>query len=143
MSMMHAFKEELGALPRDTTTLRKFGLTVGGVFLAIAAFLFWREVSWAPILLWIGLPLVLLGAVIPRVLGPIYTGWMGLAIVLGAIVTRILLTIFFFLVITPVALFFKLIGRDALHRKLDPQAATYWIDKDYPIADRSRFEKFF
>ena len=138
-----SFRAEFALIPTDTPALRKFGLAVGGVFLAIAAFLYWRDVSWFDVLAWIGGPLVVLGAIAPKVLKPVYLGWMAMAIVLGSIVTRILLTIFFFVVITPVALFFKIIGRDALHRKLDRSASTYWIDKEYLIADRTRYEKFF
>jgi multisubunit Na+/H+ antiporter MnhG subunit len=68
---------------------------------------------------------------------------MAMAIVLGRFMTRLLLTVFFFLVITPVGLIFRLMGRDALHRKLDRQAATYWIPKEYPIQDRTRYENYF
>lgn len=138
-----SFRQEFESLATDKRALRNFGLVVGGVFMAIAAFLYSREVSWALIPGYIGAPLFLLGAIFPPVLKPIYLGWMAMAIVLGSIVTRILLTIFFFLVITPVALFFKLIGRDVLNRKHDKSAETYWIEKEYPIADRTRFEKFF
>ena len=138
-----SFKAEFALLPTDTPALRKFGLAVGGVFLAIAAFLWWRDVSWYMVLVYIGAPLVVLGAILPRVLRPVYLGWMAMAIVLGAFMTRVLLTIFFFVVITPVALFFKIIGRDALTRKLDRSAPTYWVDKEYLIADRTRYEKFF
>ena len=138
-----SFRQEISKLPTDVVTLRKFGLMVGGVFAALGAFLLWRDFSWPIVLVWIGVPLMVLGAVVPKLLRPIYIGWMSMALVLGAIVTRILLTIFFFVVITPVGLFFKLIGRDALHRKFDQDAATYWIDKEYPITDRSRYENFF
>lgn len=138
-----SIRKELEALPTEPHDLRKFALVVGGVFLAIGAFALWREAPWAPIPLWIGAPLVAVGVVYPRVLRPVYLGWMGLAFVLGTIVTGILLTLFFFLVITPVALFFKLIGRDALHREIDREAESYWIAKEYAIPDRSRFEKFF
>lgn len=138
-----SFREEFESLPTDIPALRKFGLVVGGVFLAIAGFLVWRDVSWGVYLGYLGAPLALLGLVVPAILKPVYLAWMAMAIVLGSIVTRILLTIFFFLVITPVALFFKLIGRDALTRKVDRDAKTYWIEKEYLITDRSRFEKFF
>lgn len=138
-----SIRAEFATLPSDPTAWRKFGLLVGAVFLAIGAFVFWREASWWIVPVALGAPLVLLGAVFPRALRPVYLGWMFMAVVLGFFVTRIILTIFFFLVITPVALFFKLIGRDALHRKPDREAASYWIEKEYPIADRTRFEKFF
>ena len=138
-----SIREEIRHLPTDVPALRNFGLAVGAVFLAIGGFLLWRDVSWGLYLIYIGAPLVLLGALVPKVLKPVYLAWMTMAVVLGAFMTRVLLTLFFFLVITPVGLFFKLIGRDALHRKLDRDAATYWIDKEYLIPDRSRYEKFF
>lgn len=138
-----SIRQEIAQLPTDKVTLRKFGLMVGGVFAVIGAFLLWRDISWAIVLVYIGAPLILLGAALPNILRPVYIAWMSLAVVLGAIVTRILLTLFFFLVITPVGLVFKLIGRDALTRKLDRSATTYWIDKEYPITDRSRYENFF
>ncbi|MDA8017087.1 MAG: SxtJ family membrane protein [Thermoanaerobaculia bacterium] len=140
---MMSIRDDFSALPSGLSEWRKFGLLVGAVFLAIGAFVWWRDVSWWVVPVVLGAPLVLLGAVFPRSLRVAYLGWMFLAVVLGFFVTRIILTVFFFLVITPVALFFKLIGRDALHRKLDREAETYWITKHYPIADRSRFEKFF
>ena len=138
-----SIREEIAQLPTDKVTLRKFGLVVGGVFAAIGAFLLWRDISWAIVFVYIGAPLILLGAILPNILRPVYIAWMSLAVVLGAIVTRILLTLFFFLVITPVGLVFKIIGRDALTRKIDRSATTYWIDKEYPITDRSRYENFF
>ena len=138
-----SIRQEIQHLPTDIPALRKFGLVVGAVFLLIAGGAYWFDKSWAMIPAYIGAPLVILGAVFPSILKPIYIAWMSLAIVLGSIVTRILLTIFFFLVIVPVGLFFKLIGRDALNRKIDREAKTYWIDKEYLIADRARFEKFF
>jgi len=138
-----SIRQEIQHLPTDTPALRKFGLAVGGVFLLIAAIGWWFGKSWAPIPAYIGAPLVILGAVLPAVLKPIYLAWMSMAIVLGSFMTRVLLTIFFFLVIVPVGLFFKLIGRDALNRKIDRDAETYWIEKEYLIKDRARFEKFF
>ena len=141
--------EEIRQLPAAAKDLRSFGWVVGG-----ALVVFWA-ILWGPIpyffgkggnfqiLAYIGLALAAVGTVAPLVLKPIYYAWMGLALTLGFVMTRVILTIFFFLVLTPVGLFFKLIGRDALHRKLDREASTYWIDKEYLIADRSRYEKFF
>ena len=138
-----SIRKELQALPTDNRALRKFGLTVGGVFLALAALLLWRKAEWGIYLAYAGGPLVLLGAIFPRILKPIYLGWMALALAIGTVMTTVLLTLFFLLVVTPVGLFFRLIGRDILHRKFDRQAKSYWIPKEYPIADRSRYEKFF
>lgn len=138
-----SIKKELASLPTDERALRKFGLTVGAVFLALALFLLWRKVEWGVYLAFLGGPLVLLGAALPRILRPVYIAWMAMALAIGSVMTAVLLSVFFIVVITPVGLFFRLIGRDVLKRKFDRQAATYWIPKEYPIADRTRYEKFF
>lgn len=138
-----SIKLEIQQLDSSRTALRKFGWTVGGVLLLISALLAWKGVSWYPVLLTIGALLVVLGSVLPQLLRPVFLAWMSLALAMGFVMTRVILTIFFCLVLVPVGLVFRLIGRDALHRKLDRGGATYWIEKRYPIADRSRYEKFF
>jgi hypothetical protein len=62
----------------------------------------------------------------PRALGPGYRGWMRVAHGIGAVVTTIILTLVFYLVFTPVALFLRLIRKDHLERRFDPSASTYW-----------------
>ena len=135
--------QEIRELKSGTKELRQFGWVVGGVFLLIGAFFWYLGATWFRIPLWIGSPLVVLGTIVPIVLKPVYFAWMSMAAVLGFVMTRVILTVFFFVILTPVGLVFKVIGRDALHRKLDRGASTYWIEKEYPIADRTRYEKFF
>ncbi|MEM7356059.1 MAG: SxtJ family membrane protein [Acidobacteriota bacterium] len=145
MSILQEVKE----LPAGTQDLRKFGWTMGIAFTllwAVVLYLFpylWGRGHDVPLLWQIGLGFAVIGTVLPIALKPIYFAWMTLALILGYVMTRVLLTIFFFVVLTPVALVFKLIGRDALHRKLDRGAESYWIEKEYLIPDRTRYEKFF
>lgn len=134
---------EIRELSADRAELRKFSWLVGGILLLIGVFAWYRGVAWHPVALWIGGPLVVVGTALPLAVKPFYYAWMSLAVVLGYVMTRVILTLFFFLVLTPVGIFFRLSGRDPLHRKPDPDAPTYWIEKTYPIADRSRYEKFF
>lgn len=135
--------KELRELPKDDATLRKFGLTVGLVFTVIGAFVYFRGTPWGKYPLALGISMMGVGWGMPWSLRGFYIAWMAMALVLGSVMTRVLLTIFFLLVLTPVGLFFRLIGRDVLHQRLDKKAPTYWLPKEYPIADRSRFEKFF
>jgi membrane protease YdiL (CAAX protease family) len=141
--------QEIRELPAEPRDVRKFSLTVGIAFVVL-----WAALAFAfpyllgkgrdlPILWQIGVGLAVLGSLAPVVVKPLFYAWMTLALALGWVMTRVLLTVFFFLVLTPVALIFRLIGRDALHRKLDRGAPSYWIKKQYLIEDRSRFEKFF
>lgn len=79
-----------------------------------------------PILPWaIAVVFVLLGLLAPRSLKPVYELWMKIGHVLGWINGRIILTLIFVLVITPMALVMKLLKRDTMARQLEPQRITY------------------
>ncbi len=145
MSILQEIKE----LPSGSRDLRKFSVTVGSAFVVLWAvfafvipYLFGKGGDY-PLLWQIGVALAVVGVLVPPVVRPLYYAWMTMALALGYVMTRVVLTLFFFLILTPVAVIFRLIGRDALHRKLDRDAQSYWIPKQYLIADRSRFEKFF
>ena len=116
--------QELKTGPRD---LRKFGLMVGGVFAALGFLFLLRHKPSYPFLLWPGIILILLGAVAPAALKYVYVAWMSVAFTLGFIMARVLLTICFFLLVTPIALIGRLFGKDFLNRKLARQATSYWI----------------
>lgn len=58
----------------------------------------------------------------------VYVPWMGIAFVMGTIISNLILAFLFFGLITPIGLFFKLIRRDMLFRSFDRQATTYWQD---------------
>jgi hypothetical protein len=123
-------KEELKQLPLGARDLRRFGLLVGGVF-ALLTLWFWfrgRDFWWWCLIP--AVPLLLLGAVYPRSLRLVYLGWMSLALILGLVVSTILLTIFFYLVITPMGLVARLVGKDFLSLKLNPAESSYWIRRE-------------
>ncbi|MBX6316636.1 MAG: hypothetical protein IRY99_27540 [Isosphaeraceae bacterium] len=84
----------------------------------------------------------LLGLVRPPAVRPLYVGWMVLAFPIGWTVSRLILAAVYFGLFTPVALVFRLIGRDALSRTRRPDAATYWTPKPAPADPRSYFRQF-
>ena len=70
-----------------------------------------------------------LGLVWPRGIKPIFIGWMALAYPIGWTVSHLMLALLYYGLFTPVALFFRITGRDALALKRKPQADTYWQAK--------------
>ena len=119
-------KEEFKNIQETKKDLRKFGLTVGGVLLLIAALLLYFEKPSAPYFGVIGGILFLAGLLIPQVLKPLNKIWMGLAIVLGFFMSRLILTILFYLILTPIAFIAKIVGKKFLILKYDKSANTYW-----------------
>jgi hypothetical protein len=68
---------------------------------------------------------------------------MFFAIVLGWVNTRLLLGLFFFLLVTPVGLVLRLVRRDPLDRKFDASAATYWKRRGPQRFERGRYQRMF
>jgi hypothetical protein len=83
-----------------------------------------------------------LGLARPQALRWIYTGWMIAVFPIGWVVSHVVLAVMFFGVITPIALLFRLRGRDALRRKRDLQAASYWQPKPAASDVRSYFKQY-
>ena len=122
-------RQEIKELKTGARELRKFGLLVGAVFAALGMLFWWRHKGQYPYFLWPGIFLMCFGAAVPLALKYIYIAWMSLAIVLGLIVSNLLLTVFFILVITPIGLVGRLFGKDFLRLKIDRNATTYWIPR--------------
>nr|WP_281722668.1 SxtJ family membrane protein [Nitrosomonas nitrosa] len=108
--------------------LRQFGLLVGGVFAVIGLWpLLFRSESprlWAVIS---GCLLIVLGAIAPQSLKQVHAGWMKIGHVLGSINTKIILGIIYFLLITPMGLVMRFMGKDSMHRTIARDAPTYRV----------------
>ncbi|WP_420456244.1 SxtJ family membrane protein [Rubrivirga sp.] len=144
-SLLQTVRDEVRALDPSVRALRQFGLVVGGVLLAVAGLTLWRRGPGAVV--WtlggVGGALVVLGSVAPVVLRPVRTAWMALAFALGFVMTRVLLTAAFALAVVPVAVGLRLLGKDPLHRRPEPSAETYWIDRADGRPDRESLERYF
>src|SRR5712692_311751 len=90
----------------STRQQREFGLLVGAIFCALGGWWIYRARfgAAAPLVLSVGVVLVFLGAFVPRALWYPYRFWMGLAEALAFVMTRIILAVVFFGVVTPIGL---------------------------------------
>jgi len=82
-----------------------------------------------------------LGLIRPEAIRPVFTGWMKLAHPIGLVVSQVVLAVMFYGLFTPVALLFRLIGRDALSRRRRACTATYWKPKPATATVRSYFRQ--
>lgn len=108
---------------------RQFGLIVGLILSALGTLpLAWggegKQTLWA-----IAAVLLVLGLVFPALLHWPKTIWFWITGKIGIAVNFLLLSVIFYFVVTPVALFFRLIGRDPLRRHWDKEAASYWVER--------------
>jgi len=136
-------REDIKQLKTADRDLRKFGLMVGGVFAILGVIMLLRHKPHWVYFVWPGGILLVLGAVWPRALKYIYIAWMSVAFVLGFIMAHVILTLFFYLIITPIGLLARLVGKDFLSLKLDRQAPSYWLPRENKPKSAAVYERQF
>ena len=106
--------------------LRKFGLTMGIVLGLLGGLWWWRANPYYSYLFILSIAFLLLGLAVPMLLKPVHKIWMTLAVLMGWLMTRVLLSILFFLVFTPMGLVARLFGKQFLDLKIDKKKRSYW-----------------
>jgi hypothetical protein len=130
------------AKPRTFRAEQEFGLIVGGVFVLLGSWWFYRGkfLNAAYVLTILGAALVLFGVVAPRLLIIPRKLWMKLAEGMSYVSSRVILAIVFFLVLTPIGLVKRAMGWDPLQRRAASRD-SFW--QPYPERKRDHFEKMY
>ncbi|MDD5771195.1 MAG: SxtJ family membrane protein [Candidatus Omnitrophica bacterium] len=118
--------------------LRKFGMAAG-LFLSVMAVLY------HPKAIYLAVPglFFLLAVFCPGILRPFYIVWMKLAIAVAWVITRLLLAIVFYLVITPIGLLSRLFIPDPLERRIDRNRKSYWKSREEQYPSPSDYKRQF
>lgn len=136
-------REEIRSISVTTKELRTFGLIIGIFLLIIANFLMWKQRPSFPYFACAGGGIFILGLSAPILLEPIYKAWMSFAVVLGFMMTRVILTLLFYGLFTPISLIARLFGKDLLDERWDKNVATYWIKRPKADFDPKSAENMF
>lgn len=117
---------------------KKFGLFFSLVFLFFFLYFYDGDFKEFDVfLLIISFLLLIISVLIPKILSPLNKSWMFLGFIIGKIVSPLVLGVIFFGLLTPVALFTKLIGRDELNL-VNKNQVSFWKSKE-KIKDYKRF----
>ena len=135
--------EEIRQIKSSKRDLKKFGLTIGIVLLLVGVFFFLKGKGSAFFCGGAGFLLIVLSFAAPVVLKPLNKIWMTFAVILGWVMTRVILTILFFVVLTPTGLLAKLFGKDFLDRRIERTKKSYWQKREKKIFDRRDYERQF
>lgn len=117
-------------LSLEKRNLRKFGVTLGVAFLIIALFFLLRHKDNILPIVYVSAGFFISALFIPATLKPVYIFWMKLAFILGWLNTRLILSILFYAVFTPMGLGMRLFGMDLLDKKIEKGSESYWRRKD-------------
>lgn len=122
---------------------RKSALLVAAVLLGIAAWNLYRgRTTVALILGALGGALVVVGLLVPPAARAFHTAWMRFAVVLGHVNSRVLLTLVYYLGVTPYGVVTRLVGRDPLRRR-GAKAGSYWVERKATRQTPEQFERLF
>ena len=116
---------------------RSFGILFSIVFAIIA---FWPIINGNQLRLWsipISVIFLVLGLLNSKLLNPLNIVWVKFGELLGRIIAPIIMAIIYFIIVTPIGLFMRLIGKDLLNTKFS-KANTYWIKREKKIGSMKK-----
>ena len=116
---------------------RSFGILFSIVFAIIA---FWPTINGNPLRLWsipISVIFLVLGLLNSKLLNPINIVWVKFGELLGRIIAPIVMAIIYFIIVTPIGLFMRLIGKDLLNIKFS-KSNTYWIKREKKVGSMKK-----
>tara|TARA_Y100001935_G_C17080762_1_gene396228 strand:+ start:166 stop:576 length:411 start_codon:yes stop_codon:yes gene_type:complete len=121
--------EEIKNIKTDKKSIRSFGITIGIILIAIAITLFAKNNLFLKSLGIISSVFLILGIIAPIMLKPFYLIWMIFAMILVWIMTRVILSLIFYFIVTPIGIIARLLGEDFLALK-KVSSDSYWNIRD-------------
>jgi len=134
--------DDIQNIKRGKKELRQFGVIIGIILLLVSGLLFYLNKGFE-VLLILGSSLVVTGVVVPKLLKPIYVSWMVFATVMGWIMTRVILGLLFYAVLTPIGVIARVFGKRFLASGLDESKESNWNFRDTKQPQKQDYEKQF
>ena len=116
-------------MKKNKNTNRSFGILFFVVFFIIGI---WPILSGNELRLWsfiIAIFFLILGIMRSRFLTPLNVAWIKFGMLLGVIIAPIIMGLVYFLVVLPIGLFMRILGKDLLNLKFNTQK-SYWIERE-------------
>ena len=146
---MNWIKKAWNEIPLNPKIIREFGFILTGVLLLfpLVANLLGILFAHKRFHYWLGWPILSLMALILNlfalpIMSLIYQTAMFVAHGISWVMMRVMLSILFYLVLTPIGVTMRLLGKDILDQKLDRSAASYWKKRTQNPA-REQYERLF
>ena len=134
--------EEIRNIKTQKKDLRNFAFMVGIILLFVSGFFYLKNKDLYQLFFYFSMPVILIGIIWPKLIKPFYYFWMLFGILLGWFMTRLILSILFYFIITPIGLFGRAIGKEFLEIKRVSKD-TYWNKRDSRLEKNQNYEKQF
>jgi hypothetical protein len=120
----------------------KIALVATTVISLLLYFIKGVAIQWITIILAFGIIIFIISLTSLKLTKLIYLGMILLTLPIGFVVSFVLLAAFYYLLLTPLGLIFRLIGRDPLYRRFDKNAKSYWLTRHPPKGPEQYFHQF-
>lgn len=145
--MLNPFQDVKWNPGRDERVKFARSLVIGFPIVAILMLLAARVTrhQWIAFPFWLGGIGAAVGAIcwaVPRIARPFYLAWYFLACCMGFVMGNLLLSLFFYLLLTPASLLLRLFGRKLMRKGFDRAARTYWKDAEKGVDPKRYYRQF-
>ncbi|MBI4684356.1 MAG: hypothetical protein HY755_04060 [Nitrospirae bacterium] len=135
--------EEIKNIKSEKKDLRQFGLTIGIALGLLGGLLLWRGRDYYLYFVIVSLVFIILGLTLPALLRPLQKAWMTFAVILGWFMTRVILSILFYVVFTATGILAKIFGKHFLDVKMDGSKKSYWNYREQKVNNKNDYERQF
>jgi hypothetical protein len=112
---------------QEAKNIRLWAITLAILMLTIFSYRYWVHGLWSWPYISIGMLLLPIGILCPPLLALPYRGWSAVAHQIQRVVSTLIMAVMFFGILTPLAIFLRLLGRDMLGVKRQPSLGSYWV----------------
>ena len=116
--------------PRNRTEQRKFGFGLCAALLILGGIRWWTAETRPVMFLMLAATFFVVSAFLPWALRPLLAAWIKAVLAINWVVTRVLLGLVFYGMVTPARLVLKIAGDDPLQRQWEPEKASYWEEPE-------------
>lgn len=136
--------EERQKTKKSASELRKFGVTMAAVLALLGGLFLWRHGDYYWFFFAPSMVLLSLALFLPFILKPAHTFWTVLSVTMGWFLSRVILIILFYLILTPTALLIRILGKDNLRiRRPRNSSDSYWLQREISTFQKTDYEKQF
>ena len=135
--------EEIKNIKSEKRDLRNFGIVMGIAFGILAGALWWKGKDTYEIFTVLSACFLFFGLIFPTLLTPLQKAWMAFAVVMGWFMTRLILSVLYYVVFTIIGGVPRLFGKKFIDMKIDRSKKSYWIYRDNKPFNKSSYEKQF
>ena len=133
--------DEIKNIQSGKKELRNFGFTIGLILCFIAGILFYKNHNLFTSTIYTAGVLIGFSIIMPKILKPIYLVWMIFALILGWIMTRLILSLLFFVIITFIRLIAGILGKSFLELNQSKESKSYWNHRVGELEKNQDYEK--